>query len=72
MKKHSQATQVILKFSKENGKSEILYSDNGVGLAENFQDKNGFANIKSRLVELKAELMIEKNPSGGLKLSIKY
>ena len=72
MKKHSQATQVILKFNKDNNKSEILYSDNGVGLAENFQDKNGFANIKSRLVELKAELMIEKNPSGGLKLSIKY
>lgn len=72
MKKHSSATQVILKFSQENYKYEIVYSDNGVGLPENFVEKNGFTNIKSRLEELNTELTIEKSFSGGLKLSIKH
>lgn len=72
MKKHSSATQVILRFSQENHNYEIVYSDNGVGLPENFVEKNGFTNIKSRLEEINANLMIEKSHSEGLKLSIKH
>jgi tetratricopeptide (TPR) repeat protein len=72
MKKHSFATQVILRFGKGNNSYEIIYSDNGVGLSENLVEKNGFTNMRSRLKEINAESMIGKSHSGGLKISIKY
>ena len=70
MKKHSHASQVILKFVKENNTYEITYSDNGIGLPEGFAEKNGFANMRSRLGNINAILEIEDRNS-GLKLSIK-
>jgi len=70
MKKHSQATQVILRFIKENNSHEIKYIDNGVGLSISFTEKNGFTNMRSRLKEINAKMEIEESTS-GLKLSIK-
>lgn len=70
MKKHSQATQVILRFINENNIREIKYIDNGIGLSESFVEKNGFTNMRSRL-EGNAKLEIEESIS-GLKLSIKF
>ncbi|WP_312769396.1 ATP-binding protein [Epilithonimonas sp.] len=72
MKKHSFATQVILRFGKENNSYEIIYSDNGVGLPDDFVEKNGFTNMKSRMKEISSNMVIEKSPSGGLKISIKH
>ncbi|WP_131450811.1 tetratricopeptide repeat-containing sensor histidine kinase [Chryseobacterium sp. FH1] len=70
MKKHSQATQVILRFIKENNSHEIKYFDNGIGLSESFVEKNGFSNMRSRLKEINGEFEIEGSLN-GLKLSIK-
>lgn len=70
MKKHSEATQVILRFEKENNLHKINYIDNGIGLAENFVEKNGFTNMKSRLEEINAKFEILER-SSGLKLSLK-
>lgn len=70
MKKHSQATQVILRFIKENNAREIKYIDNGIGLSADFEGKNGFSNMRSRLEKMDSELEIEESIS-GLKLSIK-
>jgi len=70
MKKHSQASQVILRFIKGDNSYDIRYTDNGVGLPEVFEEKNGFTNMRSRLEEIGAKLEIEKSNS-GLKLSIK-
>lgn len=71
MRKHSQASQVILRFVKENDAYEIKYIDNGIGLAENFIEKNGFINMRSRLRELNAKFEIDKSIS-GLRISIKF
>lgn len=70
MKKHSQASQVILRFVKVNNLKEIKYIDNGIGLAGSFVEKNGFSNMRSRLLEIDAKMEIEESES-GLKLSIK-
>lgn len=70
MKKHSQSTQVILRFINENNHHEIKYIDNGIGLPNNFSEKNGFSNIRSRLEAINSKLEIE-NSDSGLKLSIK-
>lgn len=72
MKKHSSASQVILRFGKENNSYEIVYSDNGVGLPDNFVEKNGFTNMKSRLKEINAVMTMDKSHSGGLKILIKH
>ncbi|WP_312822645.1 tetratricopeptide repeat protein [Epilithonimonas sp.] len=70
MKKHSHASQVILRFVKVNNLKEIKYIDNGIGLAGCFVEKNGFSNMRSRLLEIDAKMEIEESES-GLKLSIK-
>lgn len=70
MKKHSQATNVILRFIKDINIQEIKYIDNGIGLPEGFAEKNGFSNMRSRLEQLGSTLEIEESNS-GLKLSIK-
>ncbi|WP_051259612.1 tetratricopeptide repeat-containing sensor histidine kinase [Epilithonimonas tenax] len=70
MKKHSHATQVILRFIANLNNQEIKYIDNGVGLPENFVEKNGLLNMRARLALINADLEIEERHS-GLKLSIK-
>ncbi len=71
MKKHSDASQVIIRFNKNDMFNEISYSDNGIGISENKEEKNGFTNIRSRLRKINADMTIDKN-SPGLKLLIKY
>ena len=71
MKKHSKASQVIIRFNKNDMFNEISYSDNGIGISENKEEKNGFTNIRSRLRKINADMTIDKN-SPGLKLLIKY
>ena len=71
MKKHSDASQVIIRFNKNDMFNEISYSDNGIGISENKEEKNGFTNIRSRLRKINAGMTIDKN-SPGLKLLIKY
>ena len=70
MKKHSLATRVIIRFSQENDLPRIIYTDNGIGLPHDFEEKNGFSNMRSRLEKMDAKLTIEESAS-GLKLSIK-
>ena len=41
MKKHSDASQVIIRFNKNDMFNEISYSDNGIGISENKEEKNG-------------------------------
>lgn len=71
MKKHSCATQVVLKFSKENDTYQVFYSDNGIGLSEDVVEKNGFRNMKTRLGEIGAKMKIEDSNT-GLKVSIEW
>lgn len=71
MKKHSRANQVIFRFINEKNSYEIRYFDNGIGLPKTYISKNGFNNIKSRLDDMKGEMIVETENSVGLKLSIK-
>ncbi len=70
MKKHSKASQVILRFVKDINYKEIKYIDNGIGVTQGFVEKNGFANMRSRLAEINSKLEIEES-NAGLRLSIK-
>ena len=69
MKKHSHATQVIVRFLRTDNNYQMDYRDNDVGIDESFVAKNGFANIKSRLEIIGANMAFD-NTHQGLRISI--
>ncbi|MBP1838714.1 tetratricopeptide repeat-containing sensor histidine kinase [Formosa algae] len=68
MKKHSEASIVVLKFSKINKKIEIFYSDNGLGC----KLKKGFGihNTENRINTIKGTITFETEPGKGFKAKI--
>ncbi|MDR2122535.1 MAG: hypothetical protein LBP34_05355 [Flavobacteriaceae bacterium] len=71
MKKHSEATIVVLKFKLENTAITIHYSDNGIGLADPDQtpDKE-FKNIRSCLNLIKGKFYIDHEQKKGFSMKI--
>ncbi|MDV3565281.1 histidine kinase [Elizabethkingia anophelis] len=64
-KKHSQADRVVIKFSSEEGKFHLRYSDNGTGLDEKTSHNNGLKNIQQRATHIKGILHILPNEGKG-------
>lgn len=71
MKKHSQASRVVLNFKQENQQVIINYSDNGIGISE-LKPKNGLQNTVSRISSLKGDVIFETENVNGLKIIIKF
>jgi signal transduction histidine kinase len=57
-KKHSKADRVVIKFSSEEGKFHLKYSDNGTGLDEKLPHNNGLQSIQQRTNHIKGILYI--------------
>lgn len=68
MAKHSQASVVVLTFSKIKNKTSIIYSDNGIGC--NLKDKNGLRNVENRIKSLNGTITFESKPNEGFKSKI--
>lgn len=64
-KKHSQADRVVIKFSSEEGKFHLRYSDNGTGLDEKVSHNNGLQSIQQRATHIKGILHILPNEGKG-------
>ncbi|MFV0229600.1 hypothetical protein OBJ94_04150 [Empedobacter falsenii] len=71
MKKHSQASRVVLNFKQENQQFYMNYSDNGIGISE-LNPKNGLQNTVSRIFSLKGDVIFETENVNGLKIIIKF
>lgn len=69
MKKHSQATNVGLRFEGEENHTIIYYADNGVGLPTNFKKGNGLNNTGTRIKNIGGEFTFEPTTK-GLKIRI--
>ncbi|CAM3400952.1 tetratricopeptide repeat protein [Empedobacter stercoris] len=69
MKKHSQASRVVLNFKQENQQFFMNYSDNGIGISE-LNPKNGLQNTVSRISSLKGDVIFDTE--NGLKIIIKF
>ena len=67
--KHANATKTKLVISLENGKLNLTYEDNGIGIGE-LKKGNGFKNIESRLELMNGSIKWPDNFSPGLKLEI--
>lgn len=70
MKKHSECTFVILKFSNLKSHIEIEYKDNGKG-AEMLKSKKGLQNAENRINAIKGTITFDFETDKGFRASIK-
>ncbi len=70
MRKHSDATDVVVRFQKTADQLYILYSDNGVGLPHSFKKGNGLVNTGSRIESLGGQLTFVSGGEKGLRIDV--
>ncbi len=71
MKKHSEATLVVLSFQTEKNNLHFFYTDNGVGIPVNqLNTKNGLRITENRIEKLKGTVSFVCEPQKGLKVNI--
>ncbi|TYB74480.1 tetratricopeptide repeat protein [Bizionia gelidisalsuginis] len=68
MKKHSQASLVLLIFNQKDKKIEINYSDNGVGCK--IKKQNGLQNAENRIQTINGTITFESEENNGFKAKI--
>ncbi|OUR90935.1 hypothetical protein A9Q87_13455 [Flavobacteriales bacterium 34_180_T64] len=65
MRKHSEATIVVVGFEKSKNRIEINYKDNGVGC--NLFKSNGLQNTESRMASINGSIRFESQINNGFK-----
>ena len=68
MKKHSNASVVVLSFQQNNKKINIDYTDNGNGCE--IKNKNGLQNAENSIKTLNGTIIFESKPNKGFKAKI--
>ncbi|QYJ68256.1 tetratricopeptide repeat-containing sensor histidine kinase [Flavobacterium litorale] len=69
MKKHSNATHVVLKFNKEGNKLAIYYKDNGKGCT--LKKTGGLLNMENRIKTINGTIIFDSTINNGFQASIK-
>lgn len=70
LKKHSKCSLAVISFTKNNGKLQIDYSDNGIGVAfDKINLKNGLQNVENRILGIKGTITFDTKPNKGFKAS---
>ena len=72
MAKHSQASDVVIKFEQVQQKINIYYTDNGIGIAGKPQPKNGLTNTGSRIDAIGGTITFDTKVEKGLKIQISF
>ena len=72
MSKHSQATQVTLRFENAQENIYVLYEDNGIGMAQDKEFNNGLRNTETRIENLNGQLTFETKLEKGLKIRLQF
>ncbi|MBC7653950.1 MAG: tetratricopeptide repeat protein [Oligoflexus sp.] len=72
MKKHSNANQIVLRFTKDNDVFKIYYKDNGKGLPVHHKIGNGFRNTGNRINEIGGNINFVNGKNGGLEITIQF
>ncbi|WP_111598378.1 tetratricopeptide repeat protein [Chitinophaga skermanii] len=71
MKKHSQASNVVLKFERQQDRIHIHYTDDGIGFSPQVKYGNGWQNTENRIHKIQGEYTFE-HPTKGLKIHISF
>ncbi|WP_419869420.1 tetratricopeptide repeat-containing sensor histidine kinase [Chryseobacterium sp. CT-SW4] len=72
MKKHSSASQVVFRFTRNENDINLFYSDNGIGIKNQLKPKNGIQNTENRIKSLKGKIIFETQTEKGLKINISF
>jgi tetratricopeptide (TPR) repeat protein len=72
MRKHSGASNVVLKMETARGSGVITYSDDGAGLGEGFEQKNGLRSTGNRIKAIRGRLIFGSDEGKGLQIKISY
>ncbi|WP_082468285.1 ATP-binding protein [Pedobacter sp. R20-19] len=72
MGKHSQASDVVIKFEQVRQKINIYYTDNGIGITGKPQPKNGLTNTGSRIDAIGGTITFDTKVEKGLKIQISF
>lgn len=72
MKKHSQGTFVVLRFETDNKQCYVYYSDNGIGIKNPLQSKNGLLNVENRIDAIGGSIIFDSKSSKGLKIRLTF
>lgn len=72
MKKHSNASNVAIKFEQSGNQVKMQYIDNGVGLPSAYSLGNGLTNTGNRIKNINGEITFETNPKEGLKIQVSF
>lgn len=72
MKKHSQASKVILQFEQEANQLKIYYSDNGIGMSREKPFNNGLTNTGNRMNGIKGTITFDTAVEKGLKIQLSF
>lgn len=70
MDKHSQASQVAVKFERQEQQLIMTYHDNGVGLPTDVQFGNGLTSTGNRIHQSGGQLIFDQRNTGGLQVNI--
>ncbi|MGZ9676508.1 tetratricopeptide repeat-containing sensor histidine kinase [Flavobacterium sp. GNP001] len=72
MKKHSKGTFVVLRFETNNKQCYVYYSDNGIGIKNPLQSKNGLLNVENRIHAIGGSIIFDSKSSKGLKIRLTF
>lgn len=72
MKKHSGASNVTIRFNYKNDEINIFYTDNGAGMPEGTNFKNGLRNTGNRIEDICGEIIFDTKLEKGLKIQISF
>jgi signal transduction histidine kinase len=70
MRKHSEASLVVVKFDQNQKNIFIDYVDNGIGCAKNKIIKNGLQNMENRILAIKGTITFDTEPNKGFKVKM--
>ncbi|WP_412466644.1 sensor histidine kinase [Pedobacter sp. KLB.chiD] len=72
MGKHSQASDVVIRFEQAEQKINIYYTDNGIGIRGEIQPNNGLTNTGTRIDAIGGTITFDTKVEKGLKIKISF
>lgn len=72
MRKHSEASNVLVKFEHKENQINIYYTDNGIGMSEGTTLKNGLRNTGNRMDGIHGEITFDTKIEKGLKIQLSF
>ncbi|WP_051010147.1 sensor histidine kinase [Pedobacter agri] len=72
MDKHSQASHVSVRFSRQGDRLAISYHDDGIGVSDKINYGNGLKNTGNRIKNIQGEIIFGTKSEKGLEINFSF